>query len=69
MDVVHKELQERKEEIENQLEKLFKHNLVITDYDIPEANDQEAAEILIDILTNKLAQIKADVVNGEYQNY
>jgi len=69
MDVVHKELQERKEEIENQLEKLFKHNLTITDYDIPEANDQEAAEILIEILINKLAQIKNDVLNGKYKNY
>ena len=41
----------------------------ITDWDVPEANDQEAAKILIDILQEKLDAIREDVKNGKYTNY
>jgi hypothetical protein len=69
LDSIQKELKNRKDEIENELEMLFKANLKITDWDIPEANDQEAAEILLDILYKKLDSIKKDVENKKYTNY
>ena len=64
-----KEISSRKEDIQDQLELLFKANMKITDWDVPEANDQLAAEQIVDILQEKLNQIKDDVLSGKYQNY
>ncbi len=69
LNVIQKELNSREEEIKKSLELLFKANMKITDWDIPEVNDQEAAEILLDILSNKLDDIKKDVKEGKYKNY
>jgi outer membrane murein-binding lipoprotein Lpp len=69
MDTIQKELTSRKEEIQAALELLFKANMKITDWDVPEANDQEAAKMLIDILQEKLDAIREDVKNGKYINY
>ena len=69
MDTIQKELTSRKEEIQAALELLFKANMKITDWDVPEANDQEAAKILIDILQEKLDAIREDIKNGKYTNY
>jgi len=59
MDAVQKDLQSRKEEIETELELLFKANLKIVDWDVPEADDAEAAMILWNILNDKLQEMKA----------
>jgi len=64
-----KDLQNRLDEIRDELESLFKSNLKITDWNVPEADDQDAAEILIDILQKKLDEIKQDVKEGKYKNY
>ena len=69
MDVIHKEYESRKSEIETELELLFKTNLKITDWDIPETNDQESAEVLWNILNNKLQAIKKDVDAKKYSQY
>ncbi len=69
MDTIQQELSSRKEEIQAALELLFKANMKITDWDVPEANDHEAAKLLVDILQEKLDAIREDVKNGEYINY
>ena len=69
LDVIQKELYSRKDEIERSLELLFKTNMKITDWDVPEANDQEAAEILVKILSDKLDAIKDDIKSKKYLNY
>ncbi|WP_345992565.1 hypothetical protein [Sulfurimonas sp. HSL-1716] len=69
MDVIQKELAGRKEEIQNALELLFKANMKISDWDVPEADDNKAANILIDILQEKLDDIRQDVKSGKYKNY
>jgi len=69
MDVVQKELASRKEEIQAELELLFKANMKITDWDVPEANDHEAAKILLGILQEKLDAIGEDIKSGKYINY
>lgn len=66
MDAVEKELFRRKEEIQKELKFLFKANLKITDWDIPEPDNQKAAEILTDILQNSLDGIKTDIKNGKF---
>ena len=69
MDVIQKELQSRKGEIRKSLELLFKANMKITDWDVPEANDKEAAVMLVGILQEMLDEIKADVNAGKYDTY
>ena len=64
-----KDLQNRLDEIRDELESLFESNLKITDWNVPEADDQDAAETLIDILQKKLDEIKQDVKDGKYKNY
>ncbi|MBU1658287.1 hypothetical protein KKG72_04445 [bacterium] len=64
-----KDLDNRRNEVRGDLESLFKSNLKITDWNVPEADDQNAAEILINILQEKLDEIKKDVQSGRYKNY
>jgi len=64
-----KDLQNRIDEIRDELESLFKSNLKRTDWNVPEADDQDASEILVAILEEKLAEIKEDVKNKKYETY
>ena len=69
MDVIQKELTSRKAEIQKEVELLFKANMKITDWDVPEADDNEAAKIILDMMQVKLDSIKIDVESGKYNNY
>ncbi len=66
MDTVEKELHSRKKEIQKELKFLFKANLKITDWDIPEVDNQEAARILAVILQESLDEIKEDIKNNKF---
>ena len=69
METILKELLSRKSEIDAALELLFKTNMKITDWDVPEADDKKAAEILVEMMQEKLNLIKADIAEGKYNNY
>jgi len=69
MEALQKELESRKGEIETALELVFTTNMKITDWDIPEVDDKQAAKLLLDIMQKKLDAIKADVEAGKYNNY
>ncbi|WP_434638040.1 hypothetical protein MLC35_04510 [Sulfurimonas sp. NW7] len=68
-DAVIQELAERKAEIEKELELLFKMNMKITDWDVPEADDTEAADIILNIMEKKIQKLREDVKAGKYENY
>jgi len=69
MQAVIQELESRKSEIQMAIELLFKTNMKITDWDVPEADDKEAAQILLGIMQEKLDAIQNDVLAGKYNNY
>ncbi|WP_345979568.1 hypothetical protein [Sulfurimonas sp. HSL3-2] len=69
MKAMIKEFESRRGEIEKALELLFKVNMKISDWDIPEADDTEAATILLAILQEKLDTIREDVKSGKFKNY
>lgn len=69
MNAIHKELESRKNEIRKELELLFKANMTITDWDVPEGDDREAARLLLAIFQETLDAIKADVDAGAYDYY
>jgi len=69
MDSIQQELLSRKTEIQTAVGLFFKANMKITDWDVPEADDTEAAKILLDIIQEKLDTIRDDVLAGRYNNY
>jgi len=64
-----KDIESRQEVIENELLGLFESNLKITDWNVPEADDRNAAKMLLDIIQTKLDTIKQDVEDGKYDYY
>lgn len=64
---VQKDLDSRKEGIMDDLETFFEENLKFTNWNVPEAEDQEISESLVSILEEKLSEIKQNVKNGKYQ--
>jgi len=69
MDAVQKDLISRKAEIQKEVELLFKANMKITDWDVPEADDKEAAKILLDMIQEKVDHIRVDIEAGKYDYY
>ena len=69
MQAIIQDLESRKDEIEDALELFFKSNMKITDWDVPEADDKEVANILLDMMQTKLEAIKADIIAGKYDYY
>ena len=69
MDAIQKELVSRKTEIQAAVELLFKANMKITDWDVPEADDKEGAKILLDMIQEKIDTIRAEVEAGKYDYY
>ncbi|MCX6074700.1 MAG: hypothetical protein NTY39_10305 [Campylobacterales bacterium] len=69
MNAVQKDFENRKSEIRKELELLFKANMKITDWNVPEADDHEAAKQLVAIMQEALDEIKADIAAGEYDYY
>ena len=69
MDAIKKELESRRKEIAKGVELLFKANMKITDWDIPEVDDTRAAKLLIEIIKEEVAKIEADIEAGKYENY
>lgn len=69
MEAIQQEFESRKSEILQGMKLLFKANMTITDWDIPEVNDREAAKILIAIMQEGLDEIKADIAAGKFDYY
>jgi len=69
MDALQKELESRRKEIAKGVKLLFKANMKITNWDIPEVDDTKAAKLLIEIIKDEVAKIEADIEAGKYENY
>lgn len=64
---VQKDLDSRKQEIMDNLETFFDENLKYTNWNVPEAPDQEIAERMVAIFAEKLNEINQKVIAGKYQ--
>ena len=56
-------------EITTELRAVFKANMKIFDWDIPENDDRKSAELIIETMQKALDKIKADIQAGKYDNY
>ena len=69
MDPVEKDLESRRKSIAKELELLFKANMKITDWDVPEVDDRQAANLILKIMREELERIGEDIAAGKYDNY
>jgi len=69
MDAQHKEYEKMKGEIEKEIELLFKANMKIFDWDIPENDDRESARLIITAIEAAVEKLKQDVEAGRYDDY
>ena len=68
-DPEHKEFAMMKREIEKEIRGIFKANMKIFDWDIPENDDRESAQLIVDAMQEALDKIKQEIQEGVYDNY
>jgi ribosomal protein S20 len=69
MDAQHKELEMMRKEITAEVRGIFKTNMKIFDWDIPENDDREAAELILDVMQEAIDTLRREVKGGKYDNY
>lgn len=69
MDAQHKEMAMMHTEITKEIRAIFKTNMKIFDWDIPENDDRESAQIILEVMQEALDELKKELADGEYDNY
>lgn len=69
MNPVKQDILSRKNEIVTEVRAVFKANMKITDWDVPEADDALAGELILQIMQEALDTLKAELKEGKYDNY
>jgi len=69
MDVQHKEMEMMKSEIETEIRAIFKANMKIFDWDIPENDDRESAQLIIKVMQDAIDKLKEEIESGDFDNY
>jgi len=69
MDIQHKEMKRMRGEIEAEMRAIFKANMKIFDWDIPENDDRESARLIINVMQEAIDKLKQEIESGEFDNY
>ena len=69
MNPVKQDILRRKDEIVSEVNAIFKVNMKITDWDVPEADDALAAKMILDIMQEALDGLKVKLAEGEFKDY
>ena len=69
MNPVEQDILRRKTEIISAVNAVFKLNMKITDWDVPEADDELSGKMIIDIMQEALDRLKVKLSEGEFKNY
>jgi hypothetical protein len=64
-----KELLKLKDDIKSDLEELFKKYLKVFDWDIPEANDNEASKLILNVMKEAIYKLDEDIKSGKFSNF
>lgn len=67
MNPVEQDIARRKNEIIAEVNALFHANIKFTDWDVPEADDELAAKLIIEIMQEALNGLKAKLDAGELE--
>ena len=63
------EIKAMKNEIIKELRGVFKANMKVFDWDIPENDDNASAKLILDTMQEALDELKTEVNDGKYNNY
>ena len=69
MNPVEQDILRRKDEIIAEVNGVFKVNMKITDWDVPEADDTLAATLILDIMQEAVDELKTRLAEGEFKHY
>jgi len=56
-------------EIVTELRAVFKLNMKIFDWDIPENDDKKSAELIFSVMQKAMDDLKSEIEAGKYNNY
>ena len=63
------EIAKMQDEITTELRAVFKGNMKIFDWDIPENDDRRSAELIIEVMQKAMDGLKAEIQAGKYNQY
>jgi len=63
------EIEKMQGEITTELRAVFKGNMKIFDWDIPENDDRKSAGLIIDVMQKAMDELKAEISAGKYDQY
>jgi len=69
MNPVEQDVLRRKNEIISEVNGVFRLNMKITDWDVPEADNELAGKMIIDIMQEALDGLKVKLSEGEFKDY
>lgn len=69
MNPVEQDILGRKNEIISEINAIFKVNMKITNWDVPEADDAVAGKMILDIMQEALDGLKKKLEEGEFRDY
>lgn len=69
MNPVEQDILGRKSEIISEINAIFKVNMKITNWDVPEADDAVAGKMILDIMQEALDSLKKKLEEGEFRDY
>lgn len=67
MNPVEQDISRRKDEIMSEVNALFNANIKFTDWDVPEADNELAAKLIIEIMEEALDGLKAKLDAGGFK--
>ena len=67
MNTVEQDISRRKDEIVSEVNALFNANIKFTDWDVPEADNELAAKLIIEIMEEALDGLKAKLDAGGFK--
>lgn len=69
MSIQEKEIEKMKGEITKEIRLVFKANMKIFDWDIPENDDRKSAELIVSVMKKAVDELSEEVAAGKYDNY
>jgi len=63
------EIKKMQGEITAELRAVFKANMKIFDWDIPENDDEKSAQLIINVMQKAMDKLKSEIADGKYNNY
>ncbi len=69
MNATAKGIEALKNEIRHEVRGIFKLNMKLEDWSVPEADDKQAAGMIINVMQQALNELKDELEAGKYDNY